>query len=137
MLGSVQAQDYMATRLISFGPETSLQDAIRALQEYGISGAPVVDAGGRLVGMLSELDCIRAVTDQTGRGADAGIKGQVADYMSRNPDRVAHDADLTEVARLFMQQGRRRLPVVRSGKLVGQISRRDILRAVEELTREG
>jgi len=137
MLGSAQAQDYMATRLISFGPETLMPDAIRALQEYGISGAPVVDAEGNLVGMLSELDCIRAVMEQTGQSDETGVDGQVADYMTGNPDRVAHDADLTEVAQLFMQQGRRRLPVVRGGKLVGQISRRDILRAVEELTREG
>jgi len=137
MLGSAQAQDYMATRLISFGPETLIPDAIRALQEYGISGAPVVDAEGNLVGMLSELDCIRAVMEQTGQSDETGVEGRVADYMTGNPDRVAHDTDLTEVAHLFMQQGRRRLPVVREGKLVGQISRRDILRAVEELTREG
>jgi len=135
MLETAKVQDYMATRVISFGPETRLRDAIRTLQEYGISGAPVVDAGGNLTGMLSELDCIRAVL--AGRVQGGEEDARVADYMSRDLDRIEVDTDLTEAARIFMTLGRRRLPVVREGKLAGQISRRDILRAVEEWTREG
>lgn len=132
---TAKVQDYMATRLITFGPEARLRDAVRTLQEYGISGAPVVDAEGNLVGMLSELDCIRAVLADGFPGADEDAR--VADYMSRDLDRIEAETDLTEAARIFMTLGRRRLPVVREGKLAGQISRRDILRAVEEWTREG
>lgn len=137
MLRSVKAQDYMASSLISFSPETGLFDAIRTLQEYRISGAPVVDADGRLVGMLSELDCLRAILSQTYHEEEMGSGGHVADYMSSPVDTVAHDADLTTVARQFMDRGRRRLPVVRHGKLIGQISRRDVLRAVEEFAKDG
>lgn len=137
MLRSVKAQDYMATRLISFGPETHLFDAIRAMQEYGISGAPVVDVDGCLVGMLSELDCLKAILSQTYHEEEMGSGGHVVDYMTRNVDTVSHDADLTAVAHQFITHGRRRLPVVKAGKLVGQISRRDVLRAVEEFAKDG
>ncbi|MBV0933140.1 CBS domain-containing protein [Marinobacterium weihaiense] len=137
MLRSVKAEDYMATSLISFGPETRLFDAIRALQEYNISGAPVVDADGVLIGMLSEFDCLRAILTHTYHEEEMGSGGHVGDYMTPQVDTVAHDADLTAVARQFLEQGRRRLPVVRQGKLVGQISRRDVLRAVEEFAKDG
>lgn len=137
MLRSVKVQDYMATNLISFSPETQLFDAIRALQEYGISGAPVVDAEGRLLGMLSELDCLKAILTQTYHEEEMGSGGHVADYMTPRVDTVPYDADLTEVSRRFMELGRRRLPVVHLGKLVGQISRRDVLRAVEEFAKDG
>lgn len=137
MLRSVKVQDYMASRLISFGPETQLFDAIRAMQEYGISGAPVVDAEGCLLGMLSELDCLKAILSQTYHEEEMGSGGHVADYMTREVDTIAYDADLTDVARAFIAQERRRLPVVKSGKLVGQISRRDVLRVVEEFAKDG
>lgn len=137
MLRSVKAEDYMATSLISFSPETRLFDAIRSLQEYNISGAPVVDAEGMLVGVLSEVDCLRAILTQTYHEEEMGSGGHVMDYMTPQVDTVAHDADLTTVARRFLDQGRRRLPVVRHGKLVGQISRRDVLRAVEEFAKDG
>ncbi|MBR9828890.1 MAG: CBS domain-containing protein [Oceanospirillales bacterium] len=137
MLRSVKAQDYMATNLISFSPETQLFDAIRALQEYGISGAPVVNPEGQLVGMLSELDCLQAILTQTYHEEEMGSGGHVRDYMTAQVDTVAHDADLTTVARQFIERGRRRLPVVHNGRLVGQISRGDILRAVEEFAKDG
>lgn len=137
MLRSVKVQDYMATNLISFSPETQLFDAIRALQEYGISGAPVVDAEGQLLGMLSELDCLRAILTLTYHEEEMGSGGHVADYMSPQVDTVAYGSDLTEVSRRFMELGRRRMPVIHQGKLVGQISRRDVLRAVEEFAKDG
>lgn len=137
MLRSVKVQDYMATNLISFSPETGLFDAIRALQEYGISGAPVVDAEGMLVGMLSELDCLRAILTQTYHEEEMGSGGQVGRYMSSPVVTVDQHADLTEAARMFIDRGLRRLPVVQGGKPVGQISRRDVLRAVGEFAKDG
>ncbi|MBP0047753.1 CBS domain-containing protein [Marinobacterium sp. AK62] len=137
MLRSVTVQDYMATNLISFSPETGLFDAIRAFQEYGISGAPVVDSEGMLVGILSELDCLRAILTQTYHEEEMGSGGHVGQYMSCSVDTIPHDADLTQAARAFIDKGRRRLPVVHGSKLVGQISRRDVLRAVEEFAKDG
>ncbi|MGB2131044.1 MAG: CBS domain-containing protein [Marinobacterium sp.] len=137
MLRSVKVQDYMATNLISFSPETGLFDAIRTLQEYGISGAPVVDAEGMLVGMLSELDCLRAILTQTYHEEEMGSGGHVGQYMSSPVQTIDQDADLTAAARLFIDKGLRRLPVVQAGKPVGQISRRDVLRAVGEFAKDG
>jgi len=137
MLRSVKVQDYMATNLISFSPETGLFDAIRTLQEYGISGAPVVDAEGMLVGMLSELDCLRAILTQTYHEEEMGSGGHVGQYMVSPVQTIDQDADLTAAARLFIDKGLRRLPVVQAGKPVGQISRRDVLRAVGEFAKDG
>jgi len=137
MLRSVKVQDYMATNLISFSPETGLFDAIRTLQEYGISGAPVVDAEGMLVGMLSELDCLRAILTQTYHEEEMGSGGHVGQYMASPVQTIDQDADLTAAARLFIDKGLRRLPVVQAGKPVGQISRRDVLRAVGEFAKDG
>lgn len=137
MLRSVKVQDYMATKLISFSPETGLFDAIRALQEYGISGAPVVDAEGALVGMLSEVDCLRAILTQTYHEEEMGSGGHVGRYMSTPVQTIKHSADLTEAAQMFIDKRLRRIPVVNGSKLVGQISRRDVLRAVEEFAKDG
>ncbi|BBB30640.1 CBS domain-containing protein [Neptunomonas japonica] len=130
MLKSVKVQDYMATGLVTFQPETDLFEAINSLLRYKISGAPVTNAQGELVGLISEVDCLKAILTLTYHEEEVG--GSVADCMAKNVETVNYDANIIEVARIFIDKGRRRLPVIREGKLVGQISRSDILRAVEE-----
>lgn len=130
MLKSVKVQDYMATGLVTFRTETDLFEAINLLLEHRISGAPVTDQHGVLVGLLSEVDCLRAILTLTYHEEEVG--GQVKDCMTTDVETVAHDANIVEVAKLFIDKGRRRMPVINDGKLVGQISRRDVLRAVEE-----
>lgn len=129
MLRSVKVEDYMATGLVSFKPETDLFEAINSLLNYKISGAPVVNEGGELVGLISEVDCLRAILTLTYHEEEVG--GQVKDCMTTEVETVGHDEDIVDVAKVFIEKGRRRLPVVQNGKLVGQISRSDILRAVE------
>ncbi len=129
MLKSVSVQDYMATGLVTFKPETELFEAISALLRYKISGAPVVNKKGELVGLLSEVDCLRAILTHTYHEEECG--GSVADCMTTTVETINYDADIVDVARLFIDKGRRRLPVVKDGKLVGQISRSDVLRAFE------
>lgn len=128
MLKSVRVRDYMATGLITFSPDTELFEAINTLLEYKISGAPVVQ-DGVLVGLISEVDCLRAILALTYHEEELG--GQVKDCMTTEVETVPSDATIIEVAKTFIDKGRRRLPVVEGNKLVGQISRRDILRAVE------
>ncbi|MFC6669410.1 CBS domain-containing protein [Marinobacterium aestuariivivens] len=135
MLRSVKARDYMARDLVTFKPDTQLFYAINQLLRYQISGAPVVDSQGGLVGVLSEVDCLRAILTLTYHEEEFG--GTVADYMSRDVCTVEHDADIIRVADIFIKQGMRRLPVVQQGRLIGQISRRDVLRAVEVFAQEG
>jgi len=135
MLRSVKASDYMAEKLVTFTPETDLFDAINELLEHRITGAPVICKDGKLVGLLSEADCLKAILTLTYHEEEMG--GRVGDYMSPEVYTINHDADIIAVAEDFITNGRRRLPVVKDGKLVGQISRRDVLRAVERFAQDG
>ncbi len=135
MLRSVKASDYMARDLVVFSPDTDLFQAIHQLLQRKISGAPVVNEEGVLVGMLSEVDCLRAILTLTYHEEEFG--GKVAQYMSQDLCTIEYDADIIKVAETFIRNGMRRLPVVQRGKLVGQISRRDVLRAVEVFAQDG
>lgn len=122
-------KNYMATQLITFSPEDDIKMAMTSIVKNKISGAPVVDSKGGLVGIISEKDCIRTVLDVQYSQMPSGI-GNVGEYMS--PDVKTIDAGMTvmQVAMEFAHSPYRRFPVVEGGKLVGQISRRDILKAI-------
>lgn len=126
---SVKVADYMARKLVTFRPETSVVEALSAMLDHSISGAPVVDASGTLVGILSEVDVMEVVIQDSYYDENAGI---VADYMKPNVDTVEPEMDIYSLAQRFRQEHRRRFPVVKNGKLVGQISRRDVLRAARD-----
>ncbi len=126
---SVKVADYMARKLVTFAPETSALDALGMLLDKRISGAPVVDADGNLVGVLSEVDLMKVVIQDSYYDENAGI---VADFMQSPVDTVELDTDIYSLAERFRQEHRRRFPVVKNGKLVGQISRRDVLRAARD-----
>ncbi len=131
MLRSVKVQDYMTTKLVTFKPETDLFDAINMFVEHNISGAPVVDGRGELVGILSEVDCLKSILTLTYHEEEMG--GQlVGDYMSKTVETVKYDEDIIALSERFIKGQRRRMPVLREGKLVGQVSRKDVLRAVRE-----
>lgn len=124
---------YMATKLITFTPEMDLRDAIQTIVKRKISGAPVVNQQGDLVGILSEKDCINAVVEGP-YNQGPGAKGTVGDFMSTNVKTVDVDKNVLEISYEFALSNYRRFPVVEAGKLVGQISRSDILRAILKMT---
>ena len=128
-LKTMRVSEYMATKLMTFLPELEISDAIEMLVRYKYTGAPVVDLAGNLVGMLSEKDCLKvAVLGHTAGDAEA----LVGDFMTTKVDSVTPETSLFEVAQRFVNAPYKRMPVVQSGKLVGQISRIDILRAIDE-----
>ncbi|WP_286237359.1 CBS domain-containing protein [Neptuniibacter halophilus] len=135
MLRSVKAQDYMCKDLITFTPETDLFEAINKLVNHQITGAPVVDSSGNLVGLMSEVDCLKAILTLTYHEEEMG--GIVGTYMSEEVHTINYDADIIKVAEEFIHNRRRRLPVVKDGRLIGQISRRDVLRAVARFAEDG
>ena len=102
---------------------------MRLLLQEGISGAPVVGSKGDLIGVLSEADLMQVVIQDSYYDENAGI---VADFMKFPVDTVDANEDIYSVAERFIREGRRRYPVLENGQLIGQISRRDILRAVED-----
>ncbi|MEM6708307.1 MAG: CBS domain-containing protein [Pseudomonadota bacterium] len=125
---SVKAADYMSRKVITFTPETNVVEAMQTLLSNKISGAPIVDHQGTLVGVLSEVDLLKVIIQDSYYAESTGI---VADYMHSPAESVTEDLDIYQLAEQFLASGRRRYPVVRDGKLVGQISRRDVLRAAE------
>ena len=130
-LKSGLVKDYMTRTLVTFTPEMSVLDAVHALVEHRIAGAPVVDNEGNLIGMLSEFDCMK-VALQAGYHGHFG--GPVSDYMSQGVTTVNAEMSIVDLAQKFANEGYRRFPVTDSNRLVGQISRRDVLRALEVLS---
>ena len=128
---AIMARDYMTTAVATLTPDMNLLDAVQMLLDRHISGAPVVDDTGNLVGILSEKDCLRASLNANYYG-DLG--GLVADHMQRDVATVSDETAIFDVARLFIDGHFRRYPVVRGHHLVGQISRRDVLRALRDLS---
>lgn len=125
------ARDLMARNLVTFTPETLLFDAVATLLARDISGAPVVDRDGRLVGLLSEFDCLRVIA--TGEFYDYGYYAEttVADLMTRPDHTINPSLDLWAIAAEFVRLRVRRLPVLENGRLIGQVSRRDLLAALD------
>ena len=119
--------DYMARDLITFGPGDDILKAVNVLLDERISGAPVVDSGGRLVGVLSKKDCLGIVYSAS---YHQEWGGRVEDYMSRDVETIDAGTDIIKAADIFMSSSYRRFPVLEHGRLVGQISRADILRAL-------
>lgn len=130
MLKSVKVSDYMTSQLITFTADMDLYEAIHIFSEQRISGAPVIDQQKQLVGIMSEVDCLRGILDKIYHEDEVG--GTVGEFMSRELDTVDAQTDIIAVAENFIKRGRRRLPVVENGVLVGQVSRKDILRAVND-----
>ena len=131
MLKSVRVQDYMTTRLITFSPDTEIFQAIEVLLKNKISGAPVTNEAGELVGMFSESDCLKTLL-KAGYYEDQSVGGLVKEFMATGVDTVDPEDDVITIAELFINKRRRRLPVISNGQLVGQISRRDIMRAMKD-----
>lgn len=121
--------DYMATELITLSPDMEINKAMKVLLNERISGAPVVDAKGKLVGVLSKKDCLKAALNSS-YYQEWG--GSVADYMSAEVETLEADMELVQAAERFLASHYRRFPVMRDGRLAGQISRADVLRGLTE-----
>lgn len=129
-LDTVTAKDYMSRQLITFTPDTEVMTAINQLVKHRLSGAPVVDADGNIVGVLSEKDCLKVGVAAGYEGVSAGLVGE---YMMAKVVTVDVDTSLLEVAGMFIGSAYKRYPVTAGGRLVGQISRSDVLRAINDL----
>ena len=126
-----KAEDLMTREVVTFTPETDLYEAMSVLLSKQYSGASVVDSAGILVGVLSEKDCLRVIA---GEVVERLPEGRVGDYMSRDPVTVSPSTSLYDIVAIFLSRQVRRLPVVGpDDRLVGQISRRDVLRAIESI----
>ncbi len=128
---SCVVKDYMARTLVTFKPDTDVLDAVHTLVQHRIAGAPVVDDEGNLVGMLSEFDCMQVALNA---GYHGTWGGPVRDFMSDGVETVDADMSIVDLAQVFINKKFRRFPVTQGTRLVGQISRRDVLRALESIS---
>jgi CBS domain-containing protein len=114
----VKAEDVMTTRVVTITEDQSKQQAARLLSQHRISGLPVVNADQVVVGVVTEYDVI-------------GKEGQtVGEIMTRGVISVTPDTELDEVSHLLVHERIKRLPVLDQGKLVGIVSRADLVREV-------
>jgi CBS domain-containing protein len=126
-----RAPDFMIRKVISFRPGDDAFDAIDQLLKHRISGAPVLDDDGRFLGVFSERYAMSLLVRMALEGAPST---KVSAFMNTDMGRIIdEDTDLLHVAHMFIDTYYRRLPVLRDGKLVGQISRRDVLLAQQRL----
>ena len=133
MLHSLLVKDYMEASLVTFKPDQEVLDAIRLLLENNISGAPVIDQLGNMCGMLSEKDCLRVALNCSYHGE---LGGKISEFMSPNVVTVDIDDSVLEVAKLFLENPFKCYPVVTDNRLVGMITRHDVLRAIEHVSQE-
>src|SRR5688572_20006312 len=148
----MRVRDVMTTRVISVAPETDVREVARILLSNRISGAPVVDGTGRVLGMLTEGDLMRRADIGTGDGSEENRAASPAeragrfvkshglhaqDAMTRPVLSVSEDVDLDEVATLFEAHRIKRAPVVRDGRLVGIVSRANLMHGLVARWRGG
>jgi CBS domain-containing protein len=139
----MKAGDVMTTGAATVRPDASLADAARILIEHRISGLPVVDAVGRLVGILTEQDFLRQEDGARPRWLDVLLREdekhatlhqlrsrRVADVMSRQPISVGVETPVDHLLDLMEHHGIKRLPVVQDGSVVGIVSRSNLLEAM-------
>ncbi|WP_448206280.1 CBS domain-containing protein [Azospirillum sp. sgz302134] len=147
----MKAADIMTRQVITIDPDSTVADAAKRMLENRISGLPVCDASGRLLGVISEGDLLRRAETGTVRRASwwlamlaGGAPTQASDYakshgrrvhdvMSSNVVSVSEDAALDEVVRLMESNRIKRVPVLRDGKLVGIISRANLLHVLASI----
>lgn len=121
--------EHMTRELVTITPDTEIMRAVYLLVDHDISGMPVVDEAGTLVGILTERDCI-VTAIQSGYFDEAG--GMVKDFMSSPVETAEADDSLMDVAERLSKSVYRRFPVLDDGRLVGLISRRDVLEALKQ-----
>lgn len=128
---SVEVRDYMLQKPVTIKADKTIYEAAALIIENMVSGVCVVDDVGNLVGMLSELDCLRAIVNGVYNDGDPGAS-MVADFMTREIEVNHPHDDIIDVANSMLDHKHRRRPIVVDGKLVGQLSSRQILKAIKE-----
>jgi CBS domain-containing protein len=149
----MKASDIMATDVITVGPDSSVQDVAEILLKHRISGLPVVDARGHVVGIVSEGDLLRRAEIGAGHERSWWLKllmgreglateyihehsRKVADVMSHEVITAEPDTPVSDIAETLECNRIKRLPIVKDGKLVGIVSRANLLQALASLRKE-
>jgi CBS domain-containing protein len=125
-----QVQHVMTREVISVSPEATIDEAVSLLLDFKVSGLPVIDEQQRLLGIISEIDIIDLVYE-----TDIEIS-KVRDHMTRDVRTLDCTASLDDAANIFCTQAIRRIPITQGGRVVGVVSRRDLIRFVRDIRRQ-
>ena len=123
-------RSFMSKSFLKIPADLDIYEAIALILKNQVSGAPVVDENGKLVGIISEKDCLRLATQDSYESNPAG--GPVRSYMTTEVLTVSPDMGLNELAHIFVSNPYKKLPVLDNGRLVGVVRRRDALAAIQE-----
>jgi CBS domain-containing protein len=133
MLQSTDLRDYMITNPVKVTKDVNLLDAMKTIIDNKVSGICVVDENNMLLGVLSEMDCLKGILSSTYN--ESGV-GPVSEYMYSENIISAHPKDdIINIAQDMLKTQHRRRPVLENGKLVGQVSCRQLLSAVHKFAR--
>lgn len=123
----ITVRDCMSQSMILFSKDQSIIEVVDMLIKFRISGGPVVDHQKRVIGIISEGDCVKQISES--RYYNMPMEDtSVEKYMSKEVDVMSPDINLFDAAQLFLKSKRRRFPVVEDGKIIGIVSQKDILR---------
>ena len=125
----ILVSDYMTTNLITFKSDDSLDHVIEQLIAYNISGGPVVNDKNELIGIISETDCIKHISESKYYNMPSDTNNTVGKYMVKDVDTIDKSMNIFDAAFKFISSRRRRFPVTENGKLIGQLSQKDVLKA--------
>ncbi len=117
-------KDVMSNELVTVFPETPIYDAVRLMVNKNVTGLPVVDEDMNLIGIISEKDVLCLLADD--------LSGSVADFMTTDVISFTESDDLIKVCESLVEHNFRRVPIVSGQKLVGLITRRDIIKYILE-----
>ncbi len=125
-------RDIMTKQIVVFTEDLSIHDVMKMLIKHRISGGPVVDKQGALVGIISEGDCMKEISDSRYFNMPI-LDKSVGYFMTKEVETLPSNMSLFDAASMFNKTGRRRFPVLENGNLVGQVSRKDIVIAAANL----
>ena len=126
---SIKVRDCMTAQVITFSPNITVVEAIGLLLRHDITAAPVVDESDRIIGILSESDCLQGTLVESYFSQGGGL---VRDYMTTEVKTASPDDDIISAYEHFMTRRAFRIPVLREGKVVGMLSPKDLMSAVLE-----
>lgn len=130
-----RVSDYMTRDLITFRAEQKIFEVVEILIKHKISGGPVVNDKNELVGIISEGDCLKQISDSRYYNFPVE-KDTVGERMMTNVDTLDGNMNVFDAASIFLESKHRRFPILEDGKLVGQISQKDVLKAAMEMKGE-
>ncbi len=129
---NITVSDYMTRNLTTFRPDQSVLEVMNTLIKRKISGGPVVNEKNELIGIISEGDCMKQISES--RYYNQPMEAmKVEQHMVKNVETIDGNMNVFDAANKFLESKHRRFPIVENGKLVGQISQKDVLKAALKL----